>query len=290
MAWLWKNMDSCGIEDAQFRSPKPMILEKEGLPFQILVEWMHLPPFLLFGVFFNPFSHSYFCFCVGRTKRGPCLKGFDMDSDPAFGLVVLWLFVEIVGFSSFAPILCLENPLHFSFQPRSSIASTSSSRNIHYSLSSFLGVEMMPLLRYTLVLWPLSTLTPFSWEKKVMRFYRAPKKGKKKTIHIVLKLFEPRHWDTKGPKWPHCFAIWRPLTTAQIKTADGRWHQRRFRTSVSNPKHPEHVDQKQQPFFSRPQNQAIFSCVCLFGWNHNMPNLCWHFFRLLGCPWKLATS
>ena len=85
-----------------------------------------------------------------------------MDSDPAFGLVVLWLFVEIVGFSSFAPIRCLENPLHFSFQPRSSIASTSSSRNIHYSLSSFLGVEMMPLLRYTLVLWPLSTLTPFS--------------------------------------------------------------------------------------------------------------------------------
>ena len=45
--------------------------------------------FFVVWSFFNPFSHSYFCFCVGRTKRGPCLKGFDMDSDPAFGLVVL---------------------------------------------------------------------------------------------------------------------------------------------------------------------------------------------------------
>ena len=165
--------------DAQFRSPKPMTLEKEGLPFQILVEWMHLPPFFVVWSFFQSIFPQLFLLLRGKDKKRSLLKGF------RYGFwSCVWPSCPIAfcgnRCSSFAPIRCLENPLHFSFQPRSSIASTSSSRNIHYSLSSFLGVEMMPLLRYTLVLWPLSTLTPFSWEKKVMRFNRAPQKGEKK--------------------------------------------------------------------------------------------------------------
>ena len=63
-------------EDAQFRSPKPMTLEKEGLTFQILVEWMHLPPFVVVWSFFQSIFPQLFLLLRGKDTKRSLLKGF----------------------------------------------------------------------------------------------------------------------------------------------------------------------------------------------------------------------
>ena len=201
LKWLgygktWKLVGRCTIPFTE-----TLILEKEGLPFQILVEWMHLPPFFCLS-FFQSIFPQLFLLLRGKDKKRSLLKGFWYGfwsrvwlSCPIAFCGNRWfqflrthsLFGKSLAFLVSAAILYCFN-IKFEEYP------------LVYHHSS------VSLLRYTLVLWPLSTSTPFFWEKKSDALLPC----QKKTINLNLKLFKPRHWDTKGPKWPHCFAMGGP--------------------------------------------------------------------------------
>ena len=143
----------------------------------------------LFGVFFQSIFSQQFLLLRG--------KDFQQKKRSLLNRVLTWILIPRLASLSYSllrksllgaeetapshPFVVWKIPCLFSLQSRSSIASTSSSRNVHQSII-ILEYRNDALIERHVSLWPPSTVTFFFGKKKLCAF-TVPTVPKKKTFY-----------------------------------------------------------------------------------------------------------